>query len=94
MVEADEQGGRRILAGVPGGYACSIEQVDRIVDRALALPGVLGAQIAGAGLGGCCMVLVTTDRAAALADELQGFAGGPVYICDSVGGAGLLPPPR
>lgn len=94
MVDADEQGGRRILAGVPGGYACSIEQVDRIVDRALALPGVLGAQIAGAGLGGCCMVLVTTDRAAALADELQGFAGGPVYICDSVGGACLLPPPR
>ena len=46
----------------PGAYACSLPQIDLMVDRALACEGVLGAQLAGAGLGGCIMVLVRTER--------------------------------
>ena len=41
----------------PGAYACSTPQIDQMVDIACAVPGVAGAQIAGAGLGGCVMVL-------------------------------------
>ena len=41
-----------------GAYACSLPEIDRIVDLAERLPGVEGAQLAGAGLGGCVMVLV------------------------------------
>jgi N-acetylgalactosamine kinase len=40
-----------------GGYACSTETIDRIVDTAMKLPGVLGAQMVGAGLGGCVIIL-------------------------------------
>jgi N-acetylgalactosamine kinase len=42
----------------PGGYACSTEETDILVDIALATPGVAGAQLSGAGLGGCVMILV------------------------------------
>lgn len=41
----------------PGAYRCSTREIDTIVDIALGTPGVAGAQIAGAGLGGCAMVL-------------------------------------
>ncbi len=34
-----------------------------MVDTALAIPGVLGAQLSGAGLGGCIMALVREDAA-------------------------------
>ncbi|MCB1126076.1 MAG: NTP transferase domain-containing protein, partial [Verrucomicrobiae bacterium] len=46
------------LALLSGGYGCSLPALDRMVDLALRLPGVEGAQMAGAGLGGCIMVLV------------------------------------
>ncbi len=46
------------LADVSGAYGCSIPQLDRMVDIALSVRGVKGAQMAGAGLGGCMMVLV------------------------------------
>ena len=45
------------LYAQPGAYACSIPEIDLLVDIALGTPGVLGAQISGAGLGGCMMVL-------------------------------------
>lgn len=41
----------------PGAYACSVPAIDRMVDIALSVPGVSGAQLSGAGLGGCMMVL-------------------------------------
>jgi len=41
-----------------GAYACSTENIDQLVDIARHLPGVYGAQLAGAGLGGCVMILV------------------------------------
>jgi N-acetylgalactosamine kinase len=45
------------LALQPGAYSCSIPQIDRMVDIALSVEGVLGAQILGAGLGGCILAL-------------------------------------
>ncbi len=49
------------LANQPGAYGCSIPQIDRIVDISLGVKNVLGAQILGAGLGGCALVLVHKD---------------------------------
>lgn len=46
------------LALLSGSYGCSLPELDRMVDIASRLPGVEGAQLAGAGLGGCIMVLV------------------------------------
>ncbi len=45
----------------PGGYACSTPEIDEMVDLSLQVPGVLGAQLSGAGLGGCIMVLVRSE---------------------------------
>lgn len=65
----------RVLAGQlyaqPGSYACSIPEIDAMVDIALATPGVLGAQLCGAGLGGCMMVLAHEDAAQAAIDQLN-----------------------
>jgi hypothetical protein len=48
---------RAALWAQPGRYACSTEEIDLIVDLAAAVPGVVGAQLAGAGLGGCVIIL-------------------------------------
>jgi N-acetylgalactosamine kinase len=45
----------------PGGYGCSTTLIDEMVDSALSLPGVVGAQLSGAGLGGCIMALVKEE---------------------------------
>jgi N-acetylgalactosamine kinase len=44
-----------------GEYACSTEEIDKMVDIACSVKGVAGAQIAGAGLGGCIMVLARKE---------------------------------
>ncbi len=59
------------LHNQPGGYGCSVLEVDALVDIALRTPGVLGAQLAGAGLGGCAMAIVRADAVAALNERLQ-----------------------
>ena len=45
----------------PGGYGCSTELIDEMVDIATGIDGVAGAQISGAGLGGCIMAMVRED---------------------------------
>ncbi len=49
----------------PGSYACSTAQIDHMADIANSVAGVVGAQIAGAGLGGCIMIMA--ERKAVLA---------------------------
>ena len=49
------------LVSLSGGYSCSIPQIDHMVDIALSVDGVLGAQVLGAGLGGCILVLLRED---------------------------------
>jgi len=55
----------------PGKYACSTPQLDLIVDIVRRLPGVKGAQMAGAGLGGCVMILVEDQAADNVIETLQ-----------------------
>ncbi len=55
----------------PGAYGCSVERIDRMVDLSLRCPGVLGAQLAGAGLGGCIMVLTQNEHAEGVQDALR-----------------------
>ncbi len=55
----------------PGAYRCSIREIDALVDIACRTPGVLGAQIAGAGLGGCAMVLVESNAVSRLTERLE-----------------------
>ena len=50
----------------PGSYGCSTEQIDRMVDITCSAPGVAGAQMAGAGLGGCVMILARKDAVGGL----------------------------
>lgn len=50
------------LESLPGSYRCSLPELDRIADLAKKLRGVEGAQLAGAGLGGCVMVLVQREH--------------------------------
>jgi N-acetylgalactosamine kinase len=67
-----------------------------MVDIAAATEGVAGAQLAGAGLGGCLMVLARRAAVPALRANLEKAAAaapGPVpavLICLPIAGAGLL----
>ena len=45
----------------PGSYRCSTPEIDLMVDIALRTKWVAGAQLAGAGLGGCMMVLARQE---------------------------------
>jgi len=51
---------------IPGSYACSTPELDAMVHIALGVEGVVGAQLAGAGLGGCVMVLARDGAVDAL----------------------------
>jgi len=79
----------------PGSYACSTPQIDRMVDIACSIPGVAGAQIAGAGLGGCIMILSRKDAVSAVTEALISRYYKPnklkpvVMPCITVKGAGL-----
>ncbi len=80
----------------PGSYSCSTSKIDRIVDLADAQPGVVGAQLSGAGLGGCAMILVRTEAVEqTLAHlthtfyEAQGLEV-EAYVCRPVAGSGLI----
>lgn len=78
-----------------GGYACSIEPIDRMVDIALSVPGVVGAQIAGAGLGGCVMIFAQSQSVVPLTHALLKNYYEPANLmsgiipCLTVEGAGL-----
>jgi N-acetylgalactosamine kinase len=55
----------------PGRYACSTPEIDRMVDIAVDTPGVLGAQLSGAGLGGCMMVLAQEEAKDAVIERMS-----------------------
>lgn len=86
---------RAQLAMQPGDYACSTPEIDEMVDVACSVPGVAGAQIAGAGLGGCVMILARDDSVAAVRKALSARYYRPRGLepaavpCITVEGAGL-----
>jgi N-acetylgalactosamine kinase len=72
LTEWSRKPGRRAdIAELSGEYGCSLPELDRIVDIARRQPGVEGAQLAGAGLGGCIMVLVQKPHTEALLKTLS-----------------------
>jgi N-acetylgalactosamine kinase len=78
----------------PGGYGCSCEELDQLVDIARSVPGVIGANLTGAGLGGCVIALVREGQVNGLLEaahrryyEPRGLAPGTM-VCSSVNGSG------
>lgn len=57
----------------PGGYGCSTETIDDLVDFAVGRPGVMGAELSGAGLGGCVIILVKKDKTEHLLSSLKEY---------------------
>lgn len=88
---------RSQLVWQPGAYACSLPEIDRMVDIALRTPGVAGAQLAGAGLGGCMMVLCQSGVVEKLKNNLAGLyyeksgVEAEILVCRPVAGGGMLP---
>ncbi|GIV20308.1 MAG: hypothetical protein KatS3mg023_2059 [Armatimonadota bacterium] len=84
------------LALQPGAYACSTPEIDWMVDVALRVPGVLGAQILGAGLGGCILVLVREDACDAVQHALTEHYYAPrnlspeMFVCQPVAGSEVI----
>ena len=80
----------------PGGYDASCQELDEMVDIALAVPGALGAGLVGAGLGGSIVVLARKDCAqaviASMAEQYYRPRGLPAMaqLCPGVGGSGIL----
>ncbi len=80
----------------PGGYRCSVPDVDRMVDICARVDGVAGAGLTGAGLGGCIVVLVRTEALERLKTTLEREYYKPlnrepfIEVCVSVSGAGIV----
>ena len=56
---------------ISGGYGCSIPEIDFIIDFSNHLEGVLGAQLSGAGMGGCAMLLVEREHSTKIKNNLS-----------------------
>jgi galactokinase len=80
----------------PGSYHCSVPEIDLMVDAALRTEGVIGAQLAGAGLGGCMMVLARSDAVPRLVESLTEQYYGPqdkppaILLCKPIAGSSVL----
>jgi len=80
-----------------GYYGCGHEKTDALVDLALSVRGVLGAQLVGAGLGGSVAVLIRDNNVIDLLNVLSArFYGSSetmddnVIVCVPVAGASVL----
>ena len=84
------------LAIQPGRYACSTSALDQLVDISNSVDGVVGSQLAGAGLGGCMMILVRADAMENLMRQLKKRFYRPrkmkfdAHVCSPAAGAGVL----
>jgi N-acetylgalactosamine kinase len=84
------------LSYMPGAYGCSTPEIDTLVDLAQNAPGVVGAQLAGAGLGGCAMILAHANVVDKIKHILTAGYYRPnrlkpdVHVCIPVAGSRLL----
>ncbi len=80
----------------PGGYGCSCDELDHLVDTVKRVSGVVGASLTGAGLGGPVVVLVREDAVSSVVDAVQKNYYEPrgltpsAEVCSSVEGAGRV----
>ncbi len=77
-------------------YEISLDEIEALVDAAMACKGVLGARLTGAGWGGCIVALVQGQTAENAAECIASFylaATGKatdIFVCRSARGAGLV----
>ncbi len=77
-------------------YEVSCEELDFLVDAAIALPGVYGARMTGGGFGGCTVNLVNPDDVVHFRDRISRtyrdkFQVAPqIYECRPSAGAGPI----
>jgi N-acetylgalactosamine kinase len=83
----------------PGAYRCSTPELDLIVDLSRRVPGILGAKLTGAGLGGCVVILVREEAADRVLENLSVNYYRPkglpdsAFVCRSAEGAEILEGP-
>jgi N-acetylgalactosamine kinase len=81
---------------LPGGYDASCEEIDILVDAARSVPGVAGAGLVGAGLGGTMIALVREDQAPQVTERMVEAYYHPrnlpvaVEVVQPTGGCGVL----
>ncbi len=77
-------------------YEISCEEIDFLVDRAIAIPGVYGARMTGGGFGGCTVNLMGPDAVTRFREEIAAayearYDKTPVfYDCRPANGAGRI----
>ena len=83
-------------AEAAGAYGCSTPRIDALCALLDRTPGVLGSELAGAGLGGCVLALVEADRAESVLDVLAREFYAPLgvpsaaFVCAPARGASVL----
>ena len=84
-------------AGLRDEYQVSSPDLDRLVDAASRLNGVLGARMMGAGFGGCTINLVEQDYVVSFVETMRGLQSDRtrksdnVYVTRIQSGTMLLP---
>ena len=79
-------------------YEVTVPDVDRLIELAWALPGVLGARMTGAGFGGATVHLVRTDAMERFGRDVverymeETGRRAQIYICDAANGVSVLTP--
>lgn len=74
-------------------FACSVPEIDFLVETAAALPGCYGGRMTGGGFGGCTVNLVRTEAVARFTSELKAaylrrfWVSPDVFVCKAVDGA-------
>jgi galactokinase len=74
-------------------FEVSVEEIDFLVDTAIAWPGCFGARLTGGGFGGCTVNLVEANAAEAFSRRLKSAFRGrfrldaETYVCSAVDGA-------
>jgi len=63
-----------------GGYACSTPVIDDLIDFTLKQKGVVGAQLSGAGLGGCIIVLIKEEYALDYLEAIDKYYYKPNFL--------------